>query len=49
MKIRMARFNVKEKRNLTREGEIIFQDAKVESCKVDDVIINCPRIKRGFT
>ncbi len=31
------------------EGEIISQDAKVESYKVDDVMINCPQIKRGFT
>jgi hypothetical protein len=40
MMIRMVRFNVKDKRNVTMEGEIIFQDAKVEPCKVDDVIIN---------
>jgi hypothetical protein len=45
----MVKFNVKDKRNLAMEGEIIFQDAKDESCKVDDVIIDCPHIKRGFT
>ncbi len=49
MKIKMARFNVKDKRNLAMEGEIISQDAKVESYKVDDVMIDCPQIKRGFT
>jgi hypothetical protein len=49
MKIKMAKFKVKNKRNLAMEGEIIFQDVKVESCKVNDVIINHPWIKRGFT
>jgi hypothetical protein len=44
MKIKMAKFKVKNKRNLAMEGEIIFQDVKV-----DDVIINHPWIKRGFT
>jgi hypothetical protein len=42
MKIKMAKFNVKDKRNLELERKIIFQDAMVESCKVDDVIINHP-------
>jgi hypothetical protein len=49
MKIRMVRFNVKDKRNVTMEGKNIFQDAIVESCKVDDVIIGCPQIKKEFT
>lgn len=38
MIVRMAKFNVEDKITLAMEGEVIFQDAKVESSKVDNAI-----------
>ncbi len=38
MIVRMAKFNVEDKITLAMEGEVIFQDVKVELSKVDNAI-----------
>jgi hypothetical protein len=40
MFLKITKFNVEDKRNLAMEGEVFFQDAEVESSKVDDVILD---------
>lgn len=38
MSFKITKFNAEDKRNLVMEGEVIFQDAKVEYSKVDGAI-----------
>jgi len=40
MFLKIAKFGVENKKNLTMEGEVFFQDAEVEFSKVDDVILD---------